>query len=263
MAPSRQLASGSQKVAKCQSKPYSNTRRRKKDAIAHNSVPTNVNPTAPFPPRETTRDVMREAVRSAFPHYIPRDDFDILVLSSGDYAGPPSEISKFIDRQLRAQFNSREDALREAAEILDEKADFTGLKPRPGDPGVFIQPIPKSRFSVRLFPGSVAASEYCLDFVVTATGQPVNSPFEFQLIAGPGPMVPLGTAPKVTLRPLECAFGIREDQIPPGEEKFLLRDGQICTLRRPGHRDVRFKVPMRKRPEPVEDVDFLEFPDWV
>ncbi|KAI0759386.1 hypothetical protein BD413DRAFT_607578 [Trametes elegans] len=203
-------------------------------------------------------------VQRAYPYYTPRDDFEILVLSSGGYNGPPSGIVKYIDGAL-VDFNSREDAVREAATVLNEKANITGLKPRPGDPGVFIRPIPRSKYSIRLFPGSITASEYCLDFISTTTGDPVNSPFQHQLIAGPGPMVPLGTAPKVKLRPLDCAFGIREEHIPPGEEKFLLRDGQTCILRRPGHRDVRFTVPMRKRPESSqpEDVDVLDFPEWA
>ncbi|KAL1946045.1 hypothetical protein VTO73DRAFT_15172 [Trametes versicolor] len=70
------------------------------------------------------------------------------------------------------------------------------------------------------------------------------------------------------MTPLECSFGIPQHKIKPGEEKFLLHDGQHCLLRRPGHRDVRFTVPIRRRPKPAAkktpvDADILEFPQYI
>lgn len=68
------------------------------------------------------------------------------------------------------------------------------------------------------------------------------------------------------MRPLECSFGIPQHKIEPGAEKFLLHDGQHCLLRRPGHRDVRFRVPIRRRlrveAAPV-DADVLDFPEYI
>ncbi|KAI0819562.1 hypothetical protein BC628DRAFT_1011084, partial [Trametes gibbosa] len=158
----------------------------------------------------------------------------------------------------------REQVIRNAEKTLSIEQDITGLKPRPGDFGVFIRSIPNSKYSIRLFPGSKAASEYCMDFVLSATGEPVNSPFKFNLFAGPGPSTPVGFAPTVGIRPLECSFGIAQKDIRPGAEKFLLRDGQLCTLQRPGHRDVRFTVPIRSRPEPPQPhVDTLELPEYI
>ncbi|KAH9858411.1 hypothetical protein C2E23DRAFT_798467 [Lenzites betulinus] len=226
------------------------------------------NTTSFLTPRETVRDVCLEGVRKRYSFYTPKNDFEILSLNDGLYKGTSVEgIVKYLENDLKemtGKSGNPEFVFRRATKCLDAKADFTGLKPRPGDFGVFIQPIPDSDYSVRLFPGSKYASEYCLDFVLTATGEPENSPFEFSLFAGPGPTVPLGTTPTVGLRPLECSFGIPIDKIPPGTEKFLLRDGQLCTLRRPGHKDVQFTIPIRQRAEPPKpDVNILEFPQFI
>lgn len=129
---------------------------------------------------------------------------------------------------------------------------------------MFIRPLPDSDYSIRLFPGSKAASEYCLDFVLSATGEPVNSPFKFNLLAGPGPTTPVGFVPTVGVQALERSFGIAQKDVRPGAEKFLLRDGQLCTLQRPGHKDVQFTVPIRRRSEPPNpDVVVLELPQYV
>lgn len=140
------------------------------------------------------------------------------------------------------------------------------FKPSPGDPEVFVQPLPGSEYSIRLFSGNAASKDYCLDFVLTSTGEPVNSPFKFDLLCLPDPNAPIGLMPIISMRPLEFAFGIPQHKIEPGEEKFLLHDGQHCLLRRPGHRDVRFKVPIRRRLQvevaPV-DVDVLAFPEYI
>lgn len=77
----------------------------------------------------------------------------------------------------------------------------------------------------------------------------------------------MGSAPTMRRRPLECSFGIPEHKIEPGAEKFLLSDGNHCLLRRPGHRDVRFTVPIRRRPKPEArppvDADVLDFPKYI
>lgn len=140
------------------------------------------------------------------------------------------------------------------------------FKPSPGDPEVFARPLPGSEYSIRLFSGNAESKDYCLDFVLTATGEPVNSPFKFDLLCLPDPNAPIRSGPIISMRSLECSFGIPQHEIEPGAEKFLLHDGQYCLLRRPGHRDVRFKVPTRRRPKPEAppvDADFLDFPDII
>ncbi|PIL25621.1 hypothetical protein GSI_11370 [Ganoderma sinense ZZ0214-1] len=139
------------------------------------------------------------------------------------------------------------------------------MKPKPGTPNVFCHPIPNSPYSVRLFPGSIALREYCLDFVDTATGNPVNSPPGFEVWSVRGGSAGMGDGVSARVLSLEHTFGFGGASLKPGAEKFVLRDGQTCLLKRPGYRDVQFKVPTRteglnlKQP----DVDHLEFPELV
>ncbi|KAI0819563.1 hypothetical protein BC628DRAFT_1011127 [Trametes gibbosa] len=232
-----------------------------------------VSPTRNTPvwsPRETVRDVYLETIQQFYPYYTPKNDFEILLLSGGQYKAEASVegIMQYVEKRMRSAMSafrgSQEFIIQNAAKTLNMVPDITGLKPRPGDFGVFIRPIPNSEYSLRLFPGCKAASEYCLDFVLSATGEPVNSPFEFNLFAGPGPSIPVGFAPTMGIEPLECSFGIARKDIRPGAEKFVLRDGQRCMLQRPGHKDVQFTVPMRRRPEPPRvDIDNIELPEYV
>ncbi|CDO75337.1 hypothetical protein BN946_scf184966.g5 [Trametes cinnabarina] len=139
-------------------------------------------------------------------------------------------------------------------------------KPRAHDPLVFVRPIPDSKYSIRLFPGSLSRAEYCMDFIDTKTGEPVNSPFEHELWSVPNSDTPWLTMPMVgKLRSAERGHGIKQDDILPGEEKYFLRDGQTCILTRPGKRSVRFTVPIRRRPEieEIETMDVLDFPKVV
>ncbi|KAH9896424.1 hypothetical protein C8Q73DRAFT_685387 [Cubamyces lactineus] len=139
-------------------------------------------------------------------------------------------------------------------------------KPRLGDKHVFIRPIPDSEYSIRLYPGSISAAEFCIEFVHTATGKAVNSPFPYELWSVPSPAMSGLSVPMVgRLKSAECAFGIRQEDILPGEEKFLLCDGQTCRLKRPGKRLLRFTVPIRQRQSSRidEDVDVLDLPEVI
>lgn len=127
----------------------------------------------------------------------------------------------------------------------------------------FIRPIPDSKYSLRLFPGSLSVAEYCLDFVDSATGEPINSPFEYELWGVPDPDTPWLSMPIIgKLRSIERGHGIKQEDILPGREKFVLRDGQTCILMRPGKRPARFTVPLRKLEltDVVEDVDVIDLP---
>ena len=103
----------------------------------------------------------------------------------------------------------------------------------------------------------------------TQTGRPTNSPFQFELWTIPNPSLPYsGTTPALVVS-LEQNFGRSKREIPDGQEKFVLRDGQTCLLKRPGHKDVRFRVPVRRQPlavaAPVQavDVNDLDLPESV
>lgn len=142
------------------------------------------------------------------------------------------------------------------------------LKPEHNsEPGVFVQRIPQSAYSIRLFPGAQDIGEYCMDIVRTDTGQPVNSPFAFELWAvddldAPWLSITLGG---MRTDSLERRHGIAQDDIEPGAEKFLLSEGQDYLLKRPGYRDLRFKAPLRDCPRryPVPEFDLLSFPQKI
>ncbi|KAI0671095.1 hypothetical protein C8Q78DRAFT_1033965 [Trametes maxima] len=236
------------------------------------NVPTG-SPVTPVPHtvrlKPTMREICSRAVRKRFPSYTLRNDWELLQLSGGAYKGGESGIREYLDRTLVSrvkEFGSHERVMSNATTVLNERVECTGMKPDPDDPDVFVQALPDSDYSVRLFPGSLQNSEYCLDFVHSRTGEPVNSPFKFDLICVPDPNAPIGSGPVYRMRPLECAFGIEANEIRPGSEKFLFRDGQHCVLRRPGLRDVRFTIPIRRRPQavlPTPDAHFLQFPQHI
>ncbi|KAI8973979.1 hypothetical protein BD414DRAFT_498761 [Trametes punicea] len=99
-----------------------------------------------------------------------------------------------------------------------------------------------------------------MDFVDSATGEPVNSPFEYELWGVPDPETPWAMPMCGRLRSIERAHGIKQEDILPGEERFVLRDGQTCMLMRPGKKSLRFTVPVRLRKAVEEPVDVVDLP---
>ena len=138
------------------------------------------------------------------------------------------------------------------------------MKPGPSTKHVYTQSIPECEYSIRLFPGSFRGQEWGMDFVNTATGEPVNSPFPHELWCVQNADTPwLEPVTFSRLSTIESSFGIGSGKLLPGEEKYILRDGLTCLLKRVGKQDVRFTVPMRRdrRPEvPEENAHVLEFP---
>lgn len=83
--------------------------------------------------------------------------------------------------------------------------------------------------------GSFSA-EYCPDLVETATGKPVNSPFEYELWGVPNtdadtPWLSIPMCGK--LRSTEQSHGMKQADVLPGEEKLVLRGGQTVSWRVP------------------------------
>ncbi|OJT03903.1 hypothetical protein TRAPUB_5404 [Trametes pubescens] len=259
--PSTQLTSDESSIPSSSSSPADET-----PTTIKTTLPPSTRRTKPL---HTMRELAEKRIRKSYPYFTPRNDWEVLYLSNAPYSGSEAGLYKRLDMLLALEIEdsgSYEAVVGSATKDLDELLDFTGFKPSPGDPEVFVQPLPGSEYSIRLFSGNAESKDYCLDFVLTSTGEPVNSPFKFDLFTLPDPDAPVGSAPAMRRRPLECAFGIPEHKIDPGEEKFLLRDGQHCLLRRPGHRDVRFKVPIRRRPKPPPppvDADILDFPEYI
>ncbi|KAI0688970.1 hypothetical protein C8Q76DRAFT_765596 [Earliella scabrosa] len=200
------------------------------------------------------------AIRKTFPNFVPRNDFDILALSDNRYHGSEAEIYTWLDGELAILVEAMgdvESAIAGAEAILGVCENITGAKPTTTTPHVFVRPIPHSPYSLRLFPGSVSLKEFCMDFVHTKTGRPVNSPFPFELWSTSGQF---HCQPTVRLVSLERLWGHSQKSVAPGEEKFVLREGTTCILRRPGRRDLRFTVPVRVCPVDSSDVDELDLP---
>ena len=101
-----------------------------------------------------------------------------------------------------------------------------------------------------MWPGSLAQREFCLDYVhASDTNSPVNRPSGYDLTTH----VPMGSTPWLgiggqPLPSLETVFGIPAEDILPGQEKFIVRDGLYVVLDYPERGDgspVCFQVPIR------------------
>ena len=100
-----------------------------------------------------------------------------------------------------------------------------------------------------------------MDFVHTATGKPVNSPFKYELWSVSSTS---SARPAIRIWSLERLWGHAEKDIRPGEEKFVLRDGMTYVLKRPGCKPLRFTVPTRATSSARRrDVDELDLPRVV
>ncbi|EIW63827.1 uncharacterized protein TRAVEDRAFT_41255 [Trametes versicolor FP-101664 SS1] len=266
-------------------KPYNDTKRPRQrtakiqkpvappslPAVSASSTPSGSSTQqAPAPGTEHFRKICAEKVRENYPGLEPRCDFDLLQLATRILKGTHAEIYAALDEDLAMNvgLHGYELTTGEATKLLDSYIEPTGAKPGSsacfgGDEFVFIRPIPESKYSLRLFPGSLSAAEYCLDFV-DAAGKPVNSPFEFELWGVPDPDAPWLSMPAPgKLWSIEHTFGIKQQEIPPGAEKFILRDGQTCMLMRPGKRPLRFTVPLRRVDSTQEDVDVVDLPKVI
>ncbi|KAH9924052.1 uncharacterized protein B0H18DRAFT_1013246 [Fomitopsis serialis] len=224
---------------------------------------------------ETLREGLIEMVRKLYPGIIPRHDYDLCLLAEGDYKGPLSseQVYAWLDEFIRADATPYAGqpcpSLKEAtalvnvgsAEFLEKPSSLvTGRKPRPGERNVFVRPIPNCAYSIRLFPGVSDHHEFCLDFVHTKTGKATNSPFECELWSMPDPITPWLSKPPMKLMSLENCFGVRTPDIRPGEEKFLLKEGVMYLLVRPGKRAVHFTVPIPSKAPAELDADPLDLP---
>lgn len=136
------------------------------------------------------------------------------------------------------------------------------LKPSVGATNVSIRPVTDTGYSMRLWPASEEL--WCLDFIDSTTQEPINKPFKFELWAEPmetfnrAPWLPISVLSK-RLRSMEFGFGLTEDEIEEGEEKFVLMDGQTCLLKRTGCHDIRFTVPNRHPVAVDRNVEIVTF----
>ncbi|KII84210.1 hypothetical protein PLICRDRAFT_179876 [Plicaturopsis crispa FD-325 SS-3] len=157
----------------------------------------------------------------------------------------------------------REEILRSMKQLLDGPPEAVGRKPRPGEGDIHIRKIPDSEYSFRLWGrGLDATHKYCLDWVHSQTGEPVNSPFgeDYELWAVPNRRTPWIPCPTSRLCSAERAFGVAQKDILPGQEKFILLEGTACLFKRPGKQPIYFEVPVRPRQDDTnQDVLVLDF----
>ncbi|KAL1950992.1 hypothetical protein VTO73DRAFT_141 [Trametes versicolor] len=265
-------------------KPYTDSKRpRQRTAKTQKSAAPSSSPAAsassglsstqeaPAPGAVEFRKLCVEKVCKKYPGLEPRCDFDLLQLSIKKFKGNHAEIYAELDKDLAMNVGAvgYDVVCEQTAKLLGTHVEPTGIKPGKSvylddNKFVFVRPIPDSEYSLRLFPGSLSAAEYCLDFV-DAAGNPVNSPFKFELWGVPDPDAPWLSMPITgKMRSAEHIFGYKQKDITPGAEKFILRDGQTCVLVRPGKRPLRFTVPLRKvENATVEDVDVVDLPRVV
>ncbi|EIW63137.1 uncharacterized protein TRAVEDRAFT_17592 [Trametes versicolor FP-101664 SS1] len=194
-------------------------------------------PPASSPPREppsvsqevgpeVARHVYLECAQKAHPDITPMDDFEILMLGGSDLKGCTTVAEKrgwLAARRtaLAEALGSAEAVLQGAKQMLDRTIETSGRKPDPGDPNVYMLPIHGSDYTMRMWPGSFARSEHCLDFIETKTGKAINAPDDYSIWFMPDPSAPwLQGAGPVELVSLERSFGMQPADIPEGEEKL-------------------------------------------
>lgn len=86
-----------------------------------------------------------------------------------------------------------------------------------------------------------------MDFVETATKEPLNVPDGYEFWTVPVPATAWFEPAPRRLVSLERSHGIQPDKIATGEEKFILQDGLFCEVVHDGRKIMRFRVPTRPR----------------
>ncbi|KAJ8455435.1 hypothetical protein ONZ51_g12458 [Trametes cubensis] len=272
----RQPYNSSKRTRRTRTKPKSSAGESSKASAAPAFVPP---PCIPLPKSTSAtggvlfRDLCVEHIKAYYPGIQPRNDWELLYLTERRVKGTAEEIYAELDKQYIRDIESLgfEECEESAAETLNWIVEPTGVKPQPKEVNkyIHISPIPGTEYSIRLFPGSISAAEYCLDFVDSASGEPVNSPFKFELWGIPDPETPWLSMPMTQeMRSIERIHGIKQGDILPGHEKFILRDGQTCVLIRPGQPKVLFNVPIRKMPDckpqaTGEELHIIRFPKVI
>ncbi|KAI6013566.1 hypothetical protein EDC04DRAFT_2757855 [Pisolithus marmoratus] len=125
-------------------------------------------------------------------------------------------------------------------ELVDGGFTVVGEKPHPGDgqtPLIFH--IPNSQYAIRIWSGGMEQfRQFCLDFYDLATGNPVNTPYGFELWDVPRPGAYSFGGKLFTW---EETFGL--SNVPPGEEKYSVPEGSRLSLKRPGEPPFYFEIP--------------------
>ncbi|KAI0373769.1 hypothetical protein BV20DRAFT_962352 [Pilatotrama ljubarskyi] len=211
----------------------------------------------------TLREACLMSIKKNYPGFDPvnLNDFQLLTLSGAGYKGAMDDVASWLQQQfdevVQLAGGDANEVLNSATDSCNQRVAVIGMKPCPGASNASIRPVGGTQYSMRLWPAS--DRQWCFDFVNSITHEPKNKPFEFELWSVPledpamnrAPWLPLDLVSR-RLQSLEHGFGLKEEDIGEGEEKFVFMDGQTCVLKRPGHRDIRFTVPNRC-PATIED----------
>ncbi|KAI0642814.1 hypothetical protein C8Q79DRAFT_928664 [Trametes meyenii] len=199
---------------------------------------------------------MEEQARKINPGLTPKDDLERILFGSGE------DVSHIVDRdawvvegwkELIEEHGSKADAEAALRDYMDQMVETTGLcKPSSDDPDAKYLSIPLRagvphiNLSLRFWPGPYSQAEYYMDFFRSDIREPVNVPEGYQVWMIPDPDKPWIQVVGMQLLSLEKAYGIPSNEINPGAEKFLLRDGLIRQLTYHEEVVLRFEVPMRQ-----------------
>ncbi|KAI9062801.1 hypothetical protein FKP32DRAFT_1604220 [Trametes sanguinea] len=194
-------------------------------------------------------------------------DFELYQLATSEVNGKTLDdmrrISSELWQSLVEECGDTQKAQRLWKAFMDEELEPTGRKPEPDDPYIDILPIPDTPYSLRFWPGSLSWAEYCMDFMEDTEQHgtiAVNVPAGYQVWAIPDPDNSPWLFPTCThLESLERSYGIPRDKIVAGEEKYLLRDGLVCSLVFMDREVLRFQVPKRQGANSVEE-DIAQIP---
>jgi hypothetical protein len=86
---------------------------------------------------------------------------------------------------------------------------------------------------------------YCFDFVDNK-GDPVNTPRGWKLFTADNLM------PSQQLRSMEAAFQVKEEDLRPGVEKYVVSEGRRCRICIPGQADGIITIPRRDHGSEVQ-----------
>ncbi|KAF5328653.1 hypothetical protein D9619_011671 [Psilocybe cf. subviscida] len=229
--PSTRPGSGS-KPSKSRLKPYGDTLRQQTPATSHHEIPPNDN-----------------CIQKRFPNFVPRNSLDIINLAGLAYEGPTDQASicayldimqqSYVPYLMEKHNCTAEQAARAVSRDIDltigrmSATDTIGAKPRPGQK-IWVRVMPSwPEYSIRLWASSADVQLFGMDFILSATGAPINLSHRFKLhttawIHGPGRMGDLEPfkmqLPPGTSRAYDRFLG------PPGAGEELYMVGEEQTI---------------------------------
>ena len=149
--------------------------------------------------------------------------------------------------------------------MLNSFPSLLQFKPLPEEEDCYVRPLPDCPFSVRIWGKHLENQyQYCLDFIVTATGEQINTPKGYELWTVPNKKTPFALCPAGRLYSVDRGAGAPRGDLDAiaavgDSEKYLLMEGMACRLIRPGMKNIYFEVPIRPRAQQEDDDVVIKF----